>query len=80
MTPFVEKFALEVATTLAVGDVPASVRALLATTRESLERGIDACRPGGRLSDVSHAVQTHVQRRGLATRAPSRQPKDLWRS
>jgi methionyl aminopeptidase len=42
------------------------VRALLAVTRESLELAIDACRVGRRLSDVSYAVQTHVEGHGLA--------------
>jgi methionyl aminopeptidase len=54
------------AATLAIGEIPASVRALLAVTRESLELAIDACRVGRRLSDVSYAVQTHVEGHGLA--------------
>ena len=39
---------------------------LLDVTRASLELAIDACRVGRRLSDVSHAVQTHVEGHGLA--------------
>jgi methionyl aminopeptidase len=35
-------------------------------TRESLERAIDACRPCRRLSDVSHAVQRHVESHGFS--------------
>jgi len=53
------------ATTLAVGEVPPAVRTLLDVTRESLERAIAACRVGRRLSDVSHAVQAHVEGHGL---------------
>ena len=52
--------------TLAVGDVPPRVQELLDVTRESLEKGITECRPGRRLSDVSHAIQTHVERHGFA--------------
>ena len=44
----------------------ARVQQLLDVTRESLELGIQECRPGRRLSDVSHAIQTHVERHGFA--------------
>jgi methionyl aminopeptidase len=53
------------ARTLAVGDIPAPTRRLLEVTRGGLEAAIAACRLGRRLSDVSHAVQTHVERHGL---------------
>jgi methionyl aminopeptidase len=52
--------------TLPVGDVPRNVQKLLDVTRESLDRAIDECRPGRRLSDVSHAVQKHVEAGGFA--------------
>lgn len=51
--------------TLALGEVPPAVEKLLAVTRESLERAIAECRPGRRLSDVSHAVQQHVEAHGF---------------
>ena len=35
-------------------------------TRESLDLAIAQCRPGRRLSDVSHAVQKHVEAHGLS--------------
>src|ERR671937_866078 len=62
----VEGYYADCAFTLAVGDVPARVQELLDVTRESLERGITECRPGRRLSDVSHAIQSHVERHGLS--------------
>ncbi len=62
----VDGYFADCASTLAVGEVPASVRALIDVTRESLDLAIDACRVGRRLSDVSHAVQTHVESHGLA--------------
>ncbi|MBI2215930.1 MAG: type I methionyl aminopeptidase [Candidatus Rokubacteria bacterium] len=52
--------------TLAIGDVPSGVQKLLDVTRESLELAIDECRPGRRLSDVSHAVQRHVEAHGFS--------------
>jgi len=58
-------FHADCAVTLAVGDVPAPVRRLLDVGRQSLERAIGVCQVGRRLSDVSHAVQAHVERHGL---------------
>ncbi len=49
------------AVTIPVGDVDETTRRLLDVTKESLELGIAAAQPGGRLSDISHAVQTRVE-------------------
>jgi methionyl aminopeptidase len=62
----VEGYYADCAFTIAVGEVPPRVQQLLDVTRESLERGIAECRPGRRLSDVSHAIQTHVERHGFS--------------
>ena len=62
----VEGYYADCAFTLAVGDVPPRVQELLDVTRESLELGIRECRPGRRLSDVSHAIQSHVERHGFS--------------
>jgi methionyl aminopeptidase len=62
----VEGYYADCAFTLAVGDVPARVQELLDVTRESLELGIKECRPGRRLSDVSHAIQSHVEGHGFS--------------
>ena len=62
----VEGYYADCAFTLAIGDVPSKVQQLLDVTRESLDQAIQECRPGRRLSDVSHAVQTHVERHGFA--------------
>jgi methionyl aminopeptidase len=62
----VEGYYADCAFTLAVGDVPARVQQLLDVTRESLELGIKECRPGRRLSDVSHAIQSHVEGHGFS--------------
>ena len=62
----VEGYYADCAFTLAVGEVPPRVQELLDVTRESLERGITECRPGRRLSDVSHAIQSYVERHGFS--------------
>jgi methionyl aminopeptidase len=62
----VEGYYADCAFTLAIGDVPSKVQQLLDVTRESLDQAIQECRPGRRLSDVSHAVQAHVERHGFA--------------
>ena len=62
----VEGYYADCAFTLALGDVPPRVLELLDATRESLERAIGECVPERRLSDVSHAVQSHVEGCGFS--------------
>jgi methionyl aminopeptidase len=62
----VEGYYADCAFTLPIGTVPANVQKLLDVTRESLDLGIQECLPGRRLSDVSHAVQSHVEANGFA--------------
>jgi len=62
----VDGYYADCAVTVAIGDVPPKVQQLLDVTRESLDQAIQECRPGRRLSDVSHAVQVHVERHGLS--------------
>jgi len=54
------------AVTVAVGPVSRQTQDLLRVTRESLERAIEKVQVGGRLSDVSHAVQQWVEQHGFA--------------
>lgn len=61
----VDGYYADCAFTLAIGEVPPAVQKLLAVTRESLELAIAQCWPGRRLSDVSHAVQRHVETNGF---------------
>ena len=61
----VEGYYADCAVTLPIGAVPPSVQKLLDVTRESLELAIEECRPDRRLSDVSHAVQRHVEAHGF---------------
>ncbi|MBI3769366.1 MAG: type I methionyl aminopeptidase [Deltaproteobacteria bacterium] len=51
------------AVTVPVGTVSAEAEALMRATREALEAGIEAARPGRRLGDVSSAIQTHAESR-----------------
>ena len=54
----------DAAVTVAVGDCGPELLALSAVTREALWAGIAAVRPGGRLSDVGHAVESVVTPHG----------------
>lgn len=54
----------DAAITVALGDVPDEVTALMRVTEESMWRGIGAARLDGRLSDISHAVESHVRASG----------------
>lgn len=54
----------DAAITVALGEVPAEVTELMRVTEESLWRGIAAAQLGGRVSDISHAVETHVRAAG----------------
>ncbi len=56
----------DAARTIAVGVISAPARALLETTRQCLQRAIEASLPGGRLGDVGAAVSAHAEARGFA--------------
>jgi methionyl aminopeptidase len=47
------------------GEVSAEVHRLLAVTEEALRRGLDAARPGNRIGDIGHAVQSYVEGEGF---------------
>jgi len=49
-----------------VGEVSAQAKELLRVTEEALFRGIDAVRPGARVSDIGAAVQQHVEAAGFS--------------
>lgn len=60
----VEGFYADAARTFAVGKVDPAVLKLMRVTRESLEAGIRAVKPGNRISDISHAVEQAVKPHG----------------
>ena len=54
------------AATFACGDISDEAKRLMDATRESLYEGIKAARAGGRIGDISHAVQAYVEARGYS--------------
>jgi methionyl aminopeptidase len=54
----------DAAITVAVGEVPDEVTELMRVTEEAMWRGIAAARVGGRVTDISHAVESHVRGQG----------------
>ncbi len=54
----------DAALTVAVGEVDEAARELMRVTEESLWQGLAAARPGGRVGDISHAVETYVRSQG----------------
>lgn len=56
----------DAATTFLVGEVSAEKRRLVDTTRESFFKGVEQFRDGGRLGDISHAIQVYNEERGYS--------------
>lgn len=54
----------DAATTVAVGEVAGEVLELMRVTEESLWRGMAAAHLGGRVSDISHAIESYVRSQG----------------
>jgi methionyl aminopeptidase len=56
----------DAARTFLVGAVSDEKKKITRVVKEALERGIDAAKPLGRLSDISAAVQTHAEKNGFS--------------
>ena len=56
----------DAAVTLPVGEIDDEVRRLLDVTEQSLYEGIDKAIVGNRLSDISHAVQSYVEKNNFS--------------
>ena len=56
----------DAAVTLPVGEISDSAKKLLKVTEESLYAAIAVATPSNRLSDISHAVQSHVELYGFS--------------
>lgn len=54
------------AITIPVGKISENAEHLSRITKESLYKGIEKAVPGGRLSDISNAIQTHVESAGYS--------------
>ena len=63
---FYKGFYGDSAITVAVGELDEETLRLVTATRESLEQAIMKTVPNGRLSDISHAVQSWVEPRGFS--------------
>ena len=61
-----EGFYGDSAITVPVGEVTPEAQKLMQATEESLYAGIGELKVGGRLSDISHAVQTTVEKQGFS--------------
>jgi methionyl aminopeptidase len=58
-------FVADSALTVIVGRATPEAQKLVDTARESLDEGIKQLRPGNRLGQVSHAIQTYIESRGF---------------
>ncbi|MBI5123894.1 MAG: M24 family metallopeptidase, partial [Candidatus Omnitrophica bacterium] len=56
-----KNFYADAALTIGIGNISDKAKKLIKVTEESLYRGIENARVGSRLSDISAAVQSHVE-------------------
>ncbi|MGE5179108.1 MAG: type I methionyl aminopeptidase [Bacteroidota bacterium] len=56
----------DAARTVPVGAISEAARRLLEATEKALQAGIDQARPGGRVSDISSAIEREVKRSGFS--------------
>jgi methionyl aminopeptidase len=54
------------AITAGVGEIEAPLERLLTVTEQAMYKGIEASRPGNRISDIGLAVQSHVEQNGFS--------------
>ena len=59
-------FYADSAYSVGVGKVSDEAAQLLRVSKEALFLGLEQCRPGKRLGDIGHAIDTHVRRHGYA--------------
>ena len=62
----IEGFYGDGAVTVPVGSIKPEVEKLITVTKEALMKGIEKAVVGNRLSDISHAIQTHVEKDGFS--------------
>jgi methionyl aminopeptidase len=61
-----EGWVADAACTFPVGDVSPLAQNLLSATEQALHAGVEQCRAGNRMGDVSHAIQRASEKAGLA--------------
>jgi methionyl aminopeptidase len=62
VTPVLDGWHGDTSRMFLVGDVPLKAKRLVEVTYECLMLGIEQARPGNRLGDISHAIQTHAEK------------------
>ena len=62
----VEGFYGDGAVTVSVGEIDPTIRQLIDVTRDALSKGLEKAVVGNRLSDISFAIQSHVQQHGFS--------------
>ena len=62
----VEGYYGDAARTVGVGKVSDEARRLMEVTEASLHAGIAVCRPGSRVGDIGHAVQSYAEGQGYS--------------
>ena len=63
---FYEGYCGDAARTFGVGEISPVAVKLLQVTKEALDKGVAMAVKGNRLSDIGHAIQTHVEENGLS--------------
>lgn len=63
---FKHGFCADTARTMMIGQVSPERRLLVETTRDALEAAIAACKPGVRIGDLGHLVQTKAESQGFS--------------
>lgn len=53
------------AITAGVGEISKELKKLLDVTEQAMFKGVEASKPGNRVSDIGYAVQSHVERHGF---------------
>lgn len=56
----------DAAVTFPVGEVTPRAKKLIQAAKEAFHKGLDQAKPGNRLSDISHAIQSYVEAQGFS--------------
>ncbi len=60
----IEGYYTDTALTVVIGKIPPKTRELLRVTQESLERGIEAVKPGNTVADIGKAIEDYIKSQG----------------
>ena len=63
---YIDGFHGDCADTFPCGTISSEAQQLIAVTRQSFWEGMKAARVGGRVSDISHAIQSYVEQHGYS--------------